>query len=156
MTMKHIETWKRVIDWPDYSVSSLGRIRRDTYYATTKIGYILKPIINHRGYAQINICGSGKRKTVFVHKIVAEAFLGLRKNKYGVNHKDCNKTNNRVDNLEWCTPKENIRHAFSNGRFRKLTTWAWGFKCCRVCKTTTLTHASRGLCINCYRRKGVV
>lgn len=74
----------------------------------TSYGYIDKGFINSNGYR----CVSTKNgKTKFVHRLVAEAFIPNPENKPQVNHKDGNKLNNCVDNLEWVTAKENLDHA---------------------------------------------
>ena len=74
-----------------------------------------KHISSTNGYVYVLLCGKGKCKNVRLHKLVAEAFIPNPENKPQVNHKDGNKQNNKVDNLEWCTCKENIRHAYNNG-----------------------------------------
>jgi len=96
-------------------------------YAVTKTGYVwaypkksrgsgrfLKQTIDRYGYAYVCLFKDGKRKNLKVHRLVAQAFL-VAVDKPHVNHKDGNKLNNAVENLEWCTPKENKIHAFSTG-----------------------------------------
>lgn len=67
-----------------------------------------------KGYEIVDLYKNGKRKTVRVHRLVAEAFIPNNDNKPEVNHIDGNKHNNNVDNLEWVTKKENCRHAWNN------------------------------------------
>ena len=74
----------------------------------------MKTSINHKGYEQIYICVNGKKKTTFVHRLVALAFIPNPKNLPQVNHKDGNKLNNNVDNLEWVSDNTNQIHAFRN------------------------------------------
>ena len=108
------EIWKGVIyQGIDYSwrfeCSNLGRIRN----AQNKHIYI--PHICGIGYYQICTCVNGINKNIKVHKAVAETFLpnpdGLR----DVNHKDGNKLNNNLDNLEWVSHRDNTMHAFETG-----------------------------------------
>lgn len=73
-------------------------------------GKMLKPVLNNNGYLVVGI----KDKHYSVHRIVAKTFLEQIPGKDYVNHKDGNKTNNHVDNLEWCTAKENTNHAVRN------------------------------------------
>lgn len=93
-------------------VSNLGRIRN----AVTK--RIRKPSINDSGYL---VCGlvldTGEKKTARVHRLIASAFLPAGSAKREVNHIDGNKQNNRLDNLEWVTSKENKKHAWDNGLY---------------------------------------
>ena len=78
----------------------------------------IKGYIDKYGYRRVLLYINGKRKKYFVHRLVAEKYIENPDNLPQVNHKDGNKTNNCVDNLEWVTPKENIQHAIKNG-FRK-------------------------------------
>lgn len=108
------EIWKDVTclgpQYPYHEASNLGRIRNK------KTGIILKPQINNRdGYYHVGVSGIGISKTVTVHKLVGETFLGDRPNGYDINHIDGNKKNNRVDNLEYCTRSDNVKHAYDTG-----------------------------------------
>lgn len=102
--MLNIENWKQINNLP-YEISSLGKVRN-------KQGKVLKTYIQNCGYEQIKFT-SGIHKQV--HRLVAEAFIDNPLNKKYVNHKDGNKLNNTVDNLEWCTNSENILHARNTG-----------------------------------------
>ena len=84
----------------------------DGYVLSKRKNTPLKYSINHKGYAIINIMINGKRKGLAVHTAVARTFLSEQYN-YGleVNHKDGNKLNNKLDNLEWVTGSENMKHA---------------------------------------------
>ena len=68
-----------------------------------------------RGYKLVNLLKNGKSTSFYVHRLVAKHFLDTPE-KEQVNHKDCDKTNNKVDNLEWATNEENRLHALANGR----------------------------------------
>ena len=72
---------------------------------------VLKPFINTGGYLRVNLFKNGKMKHEYVHRLVALTFLANQKKDACVNHKDADPQNNRVNNLEWCSQKENI--AFS-------------------------------------------
>lgn len=71
--------------------------------------------IDRDGYRRVIIYKNGKRKKFFVHRLVAMQYIPNPENKPQVNHKDGNKLNNSVENLEWVTNKENIRHAMLHG-----------------------------------------
>ena len=94
-----------------YTISNLGIVR------SLLTGKIMKPYITKFGYARINlrIAHSRDYKSYFVHRLVANAFLENTDNLSEINHKDCNKCNNRVDNLEWCSRSYNIKYSFTKG-----------------------------------------
>ncbi len=98
-----------------YSVSNFGRIRSEMACQGTYVGRVLKPYAGNRGYPIAVLAEStGKKKTYTVHKLVAEAFLGPC-NGLDVNHKDGDKKNNKVTNLEYTTALENMQHALEHG-----------------------------------------
>lgn len=103
-----IEKWKEIEGTKGkYFVSDLGRVK-----SIKKSGeYILKPSKNTRGYLFINIQG----KSVMIHRLVAGAFITKPNDKFEVNHKDFDKTNNSKNNLEWVSHRTNIRHFATNG-----------------------------------------
>ena len=105
-----MEEWK-VIEGTngDYEISSYGRLWSNI------TGKILKTHINSAGYMLSNIKIHGVKKRRQVHRMVAKAFIPNPENKPQVNHLDANRTNNRVDNLEWCTGSENTRYSFKIG-----------------------------------------
>jgi hypothetical protein len=109
-----VEIWKNMIyqglKYEKFEVSNYGRLRN------VFTGTIYKLNMLKTGYYAVCISlGSRKnKKSIRVHKAVAETFIENTKHKPYVNHKDGNKTNNYIDNLEWVTQKENIIHAYNN------------------------------------------
>lgn len=104
--------WKTIEGYNDYKISSEGKI------ISFKNGkeIIRKPHFDSRKkYLIVSLSKDGNVKNFLVHRLVAETFLGKREKKYEVNHKNLDKTDNRVSNLEWVTRKENMRHAKLNG-----------------------------------------
>lgn len=101
---------------PKYSVSNLGRVRNN------KTNKILSPR-NLCGYQRVSFYVDGKPTDLRIHRLVAKAFIPNPENKPQVNHINGNKGDNHVNNLEWRTNGENIRHAFRTGLIdtRKLS-----------------------------------
>lgn len=104
------EIWKDIPEWKDlYEVSNLGNIR------SKRTGKLRVLGTNNCGYKTIRLYDSDRIQKFFVHRLVAMMFLEEDDYTKQVNHIDCDKTNNRVDNLEWVTQSENEIHAIKNG-----------------------------------------
>lgn len=110
-----MEIWKNIKGYENfYEVSNYGRVRgkkRTTIDGKVLDGGILFGALSDN-YHIVNLQG----KTYRVHRLVANAFIPNPDGKPHINHKDCDKLNNFVDNLEWCTPYENVHHALKKGR----------------------------------------
>lgn len=102
-----MEIWKTVQEAPDYEVSNLGNVR------VGNTGEILKQHKDSYGYMKVRLYANGEGENKLVHRLVASAFIANPENKSMVNHKDGNKSNNDVDNLEWATATENIHHSYN-------------------------------------------
>lgn len=106
------EIWKDISGYEGlYQVSNLGRVKS---FRLHKIS-ILKNIIQKEGYIRVVFTVKSAHKSFFVHRLVAQAFIPNPENKPEVNHIDGDKTNNRVENLEWCTARENQIHSYNIG-----------------------------------------
>lgn len=105
-----MEIWKPVVGFEKtYEVSNFGNIRNIHNPAI-----IRKQSKDRNGYMFIRLFVTKQNvKNRFIHRIVAEAFIPNPKCKTQVNHKDGNKSNNNVENLEWVTPSENVKHSFA-------------------------------------------
>ena len=101
-------TWIKIKEYPNYSISDKGDVKNDT------TNRILKYYIRN-GYKSITLCKNNKKKTFNIHNIVAEHFL-TKINNCVVNHKDENKLNNCLENLEYITYAENTKYSASNKR----------------------------------------
>ena len=102
--MSEVETFVEIEGFEKYEVSNLGRVRN------IKSGRILKPHLNHNGYLKHHLYKHNKLKELFLHRIIAIAFIDNPEEKPQVNHIDENKLNNDLSNLEWCTERENVIH----------------------------------------------
>lgn len=106
------EIWKAAPGYEThYSVSNIGRIRRDARGCGTQVGRILKPGINTDGYPFVDLSVRGHTQKTLVHVLVARAFIGPTPQGKEVNHIDGQKLNARMTNLEYLTRIENNRHA---------------------------------------------
>lgn len=95
-----------------YTISNLGIVR------SLLTGKEMKPYITSKGYARVNLrfAHSREYKSLLVHRLVAGNFLSNPNNYKEINHKDCNRLNNNVNNLEWCDRFYNVKYAFEKGR----------------------------------------
>lgn len=100
-----------------YEASNLGRIRRSAIGQRTRSGHILKQQTSNKYNHIMLSLGQRRIKQFYVHVLVAEAFLGPKKDGDEVNHIDLNKRNNRSDNLEYLNRLGNVAHAISNGHY---------------------------------------
>lgn len=108
------EIWKDVVGYDGlYQVSNLGRVKSVGSYYHKEI--ILKEQFFKQGYSKTTLYKKGKPKSFKTHRLVALAFIHNPENKPQINHKDGNKSNNCVDNLEWVSAKENMQHALKTG-----------------------------------------
>lgn len=124
--MTDIEIWKTAVYDGEiyeglYRVSNLGRILSLNYNNTGKPG-LMNPFDNGDGYLRVVLCKNGEHKKCLVHRLVAFTFLENPENKPEINHIDEDKTNNRVDNIEWKWHKDNINHGTRNERAGKANT----------------------------------
>ncbi len=113
-----------------YQISNLGRVksleRVVKYCENTKSKtdkhtvkeHIKKPTLKENGYLQISLYKNNRGKNLYIHRLVAEAFIDNPKNYKTVNHKNLDKQDNRVNNLEWCSYGDNNEHARQNLNFK--------------------------------------
>jgi len=119
------EIWKSLSGVPGVEISTFGNVRTldrlvssesRTYFTE---GKVLKQYENIDGYLLVSIPINGKWTMKLVHRLVAQTFITNSDNLPQVNHRDCNRANNNVDNLEWCTHKENIAYRDKCGHTAK-------------------------------------
>jgi hypothetical protein len=128
------ETFKTIVNYPDYEISNLGRIKtkerlvRYTHSVTEKEHFrktderFLKIYHNNRtGYKFVQLYNNGKSKNYTIHRLVAENFIDNKNHLNTVNHIDGNKHNNTSMNLEWCSNSYNHKHATETGLKAKGT-----------------------------------
>ena len=120
------EVWKPIKGYEGlYEVSNLGRVKSlpkkringTNFYIQKE--RILKPQLKTNRYLGVGLIKNKIHKNFLIHRLVAKAFIDNPYNLPQINHIDCNKLNNNADNLEWCTQKQNLEHAFKNGLLTK-------------------------------------
>lgn len=119
-----MEEWRDIVGYEDsHEISSCGRVRTKDRYVTRSDGVVtyyparyLHPVLNADGYRQCKLCRNNQYITVRVHRMVAEAFIPNPQKLSDVNHKDSNRENNCVENLEWLDHKSNVQKAVHEGR----------------------------------------
>ena len=102
---------KEISDYPDYKIDSIGNVFSHKYNR-------IKQMIPQKataGYHYVTLCKNGKRRNRFIHRLIAQEYIPNPLNKQEVNHINGNKLDNRIENLEWVTPLENIQHAIKLG-----------------------------------------
>lgn len=105
-----MEIWKQIDYFPNFEVSTLGRVRN------IRTGNILKAHNAGKGYMVVHISKDGKLHCPKIHKLVAEAFIDNPENKTQIDHINCDRTDNRVENLRWVTAKENCNNPKTKNR----------------------------------------
>lgn len=123
---KDSEIWKPIKGYEGcYEVSNKGRVKSLIRKVNANNGGIyikeemyLSPVIDSKGYYQVFLCKNGKPKPNRIHRLVAETFIDKPNGKNIVNHMDKNKSNNCVENLEWCTNQYNLRYSTSKSVVR--------------------------------------
>lgn len=103
------ELWCVVENFENYEISSYGRIKN------IKTNYYKKATLTNDGYLRTTLSKNQKFKTYYVHRLVGIHFLDNGKKLPFINHKDGDKINNNVYNLEWVTPSDNTKHAYQTG-----------------------------------------
>ena len=107
-----VDYWGLIPGYPNYLVSRRGEVR------SLVRNRLLSQVEGERGYMLVNLYSNGRPKHFLVHRLVAAAFLGPIPPGHQVNHKDADKTNNHLENLEIVTPEQNRAHAARHGLIR--------------------------------------
>ena len=119
--MNKIEIWKDIKGYEGlYQVSNLGNVKSlaKTRKGITNREDIILKLCNKDGYNVVNLWKDKKKKTIKVHRLVAQAFIPNIENKPYINHINAIRNDNRISNLEWCNQSENIRHAYNIGNIK--------------------------------------
>lgn len=124
------EKWKKESGFTRYEVSNCGRIRNIHTKQEKAVRY------TKTGYGITDLKENGKKKTCYVHRLVAEAFIDNPYNLPCINHKDENKRNNHAENLEWCTVQYNNRYGTHKERISETQTKLHGKSILKIDITT--------------------
>lgn len=152
MKMTLNEVWKDIPNYEGiYQISNYGNVKslkRNTYNQYGKKDKILKPILQNDDYYAVNLSYKNKVKRLRINRLVADAFIPNPNNYNCVNHIDGNKHNNNVNNLEWCTFKENTQHALKNGLIKRKKVICYDLKNNVIKHFNSVKDASDNLKIN--------
>ena len=164
--MVDIEIWKPIKGYEDrYMVSTKGRIKSIERVVIGKDGIsrrvnekIKEPTLSPIGYYVVSLWKGNSSRLEYVHRLIATAFIKNPNNYPHINHKDGNKRNNSLENLEWCTHEQNLRHAREHGLFKSRNIAAVDpitFKVIKVYWNAAIaakeTGASRNVICRCCR-----
>lgn len=152
------EIWKDIVGYEGkYMISNMGNVKSLNYKRSNK-EKILKPFKNKDGYLIVGLCINGKKTNFQIHRLVAEIFIPNPNNLPQVNHKDENKLNNSVDNLEWCSVSYNINYGNRNDKAKEKLYETIATKIYPNCKQVycielniifqSISEASKSLCID--------
>lgn len=128
--MKSHEQWAEIPNFSGYFVSNFGRVKV-VKMQKTSIRFGVE-VVNEKfftstrkkgGYFVVRLTSNRQKKSIYIHRLVAEAFVMNRENKPFINHIDGNKLNNHFTNLEWCTQQENTQHSWDNGLQQSCLIW---------------------------------
>jgi hypothetical protein len=116
--------WKTITGYPDYSVNEFGEVK------SNRFNRLLKPSKSKNQYLYVNLVNDRKKKTTAIHRLVIEQFGAPCPDiKSVVDHKDSNKHNNHIDNLEWVTISENTIRSYNNqgkkAKVKELRNQGW-------------------------------
>ena len=106
-----MEKWQPIDGFENYLISNAGRVY------SGYVGRLISPHKTANGYSVVDIYSNGKRKTAYIHRLVAQAFCIHPYGADVVNHIDSDKSNNNSTNLEWVTTDGNVKHAMRKGRY---------------------------------------
>lgn len=143
------EVWKSLPGVPGIEVSTLGNVRTlDRVVSSEKYtrfikGHVLKQRGNNYGYMLVNIPIAGKWTTKSVHRLIAKTFIPNQDNLPEVNHRDCDRTNNNVSNLEWCTGSYNCQYREKFGEALSRPVFAINLTTLEVSRFRSQGEASR-------------
>lgn len=121
-----MENWKSIDGYEGlYTCSDSGQVkalarmisrrRKNDYHSYWKDEKLMSPAPHDKGYLKIKLLKKGEAKSFFIHRIIAVAFIPNPENKPQVNHINGIKADNRIENLEWCTASDNLKHAYNTG-----------------------------------------
>lgn len=142
------EEWREVPDFPDYSVSSLGRV------LSRRRGEprILRPVSTGKGYFQVTLFGDDGARNIQVHAVVMAAFVGPYPDRAEIRHRDGDPVNNRIDNLAYGSHSANMHDRVAHGRHpdANKTHCKWGHQ---FTDANTRMYRGQRFCRACQARR---